>query len=279
MLVGFLSIWGGCQRSGFTPTHVFPDAASLLAHHEGPRRALSSIQAEARVDQRGNQGRVRGTVLMFVERVGHVRFDVMTQFGPVLTLTSDGQRFALADMRDKTFTTGPACPSNIARLLGMPVSATQAAGLLLGGAPELAASTTAGSDAGSQTHQIEWKPEPGSYLITRKVGKLIAQMELSLRPEDRAVPLAGQRFRLSRSSLESASGHVFWRAEYNDYREVQQADGTRFEVPFHLRVVQPATETDTLVRFQEVIPNPEIPGGAFAQRTPAGVATVESPCE
>ena len=43
-------------------------------------------------------------MMMFVERPDRVRFDAMTQFGPALMLTSDGQTFALSDFKDNRFT-------------------------------------------------------------------------------------------------------------------------------------------------------------------------------
>ena len=95
------------------------------------------MRAEARVDQRATGGRIKGTVLMFVEQSGRVRFDVMTQFGPIAILTSDGAHFAYSDLREKRYLSGETCPENIARLLGVPLSAQETARFLLGGTPVL----------------------------------------------------------------------------------------------------------------------------------------------
>lgn len=261
---------GGCPPPSLSPAFRYEQAASLLAHHAGGRAGLLAIQAEARVDQRGEQGRIRGTVLMFVERSGRVRFDVMTQFGPVLTLTSDGEAFALNDMRERKFLHGPACQANIARLLGMPVTARQAASLLLGGVPQLEA----------VDERLEWVGEEGRYHVTRRASNgLIARMALSLRPEDEKVELPAQRFRLMTSSLEGPDGHLYWRAEYDDYTWVRTPDGGGFDVPFKVRVQQPSSDTDTLVKFQEVIPNPDIPPEAFVQGVPSGVTVEEASCD
>ena len=73
--------------------------------------------------QWGDRGRIRGTVLMFLERPNRVRFDVMTQLGPAAVLTSDGDTFQLSDLREGAFLHGPTCPENIARLLGISVDA------------------------------------------------------------------------------------------------------------------------------------------------------------
>ena len=59
------------------------------------RRPARVFRGDARVDRRDAEGRIRGTVLMILERPDRVRFDAMTQFGPAAVLTSDGETFAL----------------------------------------------------------------------------------------------------------------------------------------------------------------------------------------
>lgn len=259
----------GCTPAGLSPAYRFEAAQPLMAQHAGARAGLLSIQAEARVDQRGQQGRVRGTVLMFVERAGRVRFDAMTQFGPVLTLTSDGATFALSDTRERKFLHGQACPANIARLLGLPVSAKEAAALLLGGAPDLPFAQ----------QNLRYEPKQGRYHIERvSPDGLVTRMQLALVAQDAQKALAEQRFQLVAAKLVGPDGHVFWDVRYDDFRRVSGPGGA-FELPFKVRVVQPSTGTDTLVRFQEVIPNPKIPGAAFTQRTPPGMTVEEAPCE
>ena len=66
-------------------------SAQALAAQRAASAPIRSLRAEAKIDQRGQEGRIKGRVLMFVERPDRVRFDAMTQFGPALILTSDGQ--------------------------------------------------------------------------------------------------------------------------------------------------------------------------------------------
>lgn len=264
-----LLLFAGCTPAGLTPAFRFQSPEPLIAQHAAARAGLRSIQAEARVDQRGDQGRVRGTVLMFVERSGRVRFDAMTQFGPVLTLTSDGATFALSDTRERKFLHGQACPINIARLLGLPVSAKEAAALLLGGAPELPIAT----------QDMRYDAADGRYHVHRvSPDGLVTRMELALVPDDKDKPLDEQRFQLTAASLVGPDGHVFWQVGYDDFRRVSGPGGA-FQVPFKVRVLQPSSGTDTLVRFQEVQPNPTIPPEAFVQDTPPGMTVEEAPCE
>jgi len=74
---------------------------------------------------------------MFLEQPNRVRFDVMTQLGPVAVLTSDGESFQLSDLREGTFLHGPTCPENIAQLLGVSIGAREVLGLLTGDTPTL----------------------------------------------------------------------------------------------------------------------------------------------
>ena len=92
----------GCV-SVAAPKQPFQDPARALSLQSLTRERVQSIRAEARIDQRGKEGRIKGTVLMLVERPGSVRFDAMTQFGPAAVLTSNGEQFSYADLRSKRF--------------------------------------------------------------------------------------------------------------------------------------------------------------------------------
>ena len=109
----------GCKSAPACPVQLRTDARAVLEEHRERQAAWQSIKAEARVTQWARNGRVRGTVLMFLQRPNRVRFDVMTQVGPAAVLTSDGESFQLSDLREGAFLHGPTCPENIARLLGL----------------------------------------------------------------------------------------------------------------------------------------------------------------
>jgi hypothetical protein len=128
----------GCS-SASCPVRRFDTASSALVAYRTLRDPARVIRAEARVDRRDGEGRTRGTVLTFVERPDHVRFDVMTQFGPAMILTSDGSTFALTDLRENRFYVGPTCPSHIERVIGLPLGGDEVAMLVLGEAPRIEA--------------------------------------------------------------------------------------------------------------------------------------------
>jgi hypothetical protein len=88
------------------PKQPFTDANHVLELHQLASERVRSIRAEARVDQRGARGRIKGTVYLFVQRPASVRLDAMTQFGPAAILTSDGKHFEYSDLRNSRFITG-----------------------------------------------------------------------------------------------------------------------------------------------------------------------------
>ena len=132
-----LVLWAvaGCKSAPACPLHTRTDPRAALDDHRQRQAGWQSIKAEARVTQWARNGRIRGTVLMFLQRPDRVRFDVMTQVGPAAVLTSDGESFQLSDLREGAFLHGPTCPENIARLLGISVDAENVLRLLTGDTP------------------------------------------------------------------------------------------------------------------------------------------------
>jgi hypothetical protein len=252
------------------PTTPHQDAAGALTAYEYLRHPARSLRAEARVEQWGNDGRIRGTVLMFADRPESVRFDAMTQFGPAAILTSDGDRFALTDLRENRYLTGPTCPENIQRLLGIPMSGADVTLFLLGDTPKLA------------TERRELTCVSGSYLATLHGSDGRRQeIELAIRDADRDRPPEEQRMRLTRSEVFTADGETEWRATYEDYRVLPDPgndSGLGVAMPFQIRFEHPAENADTTVRFQEIDLNVEVPSDAFQQGPRPGIAVEEVSC-
>ena len=266
-----LSVWllvaSACSNLP-KPQYPIRDAQQALARRDATIAGLLALRAEARVDQRAQQGRIRGTVLMFVERTGRVRFDVMSQFGPIAILSSDGVRFAYADFRESRFMTGDTCPKNIARLLGVPLSATDTARFLLGGTPVIA-------DAKAELRETEL----GSYLLALR-GPLgdHQELELAVYPQDLRVAPDRQRLYLLRSELFSPSHARIWRVTYEDVEPVASGPAGLL-MPRKVRIEQPASASDTLVHFKEIALNPHIPDDAFVQSPRPGMTEEEVSCE
>lgn len=250
------------------PVDPFTDGAEALRLQSLTRAELRGIRAEARIDQRGANGRIKGTVLMFVVRPGFVRFDAMTQFGPAAILTSDGETFAYADLRSSRFTTGQACPANVARLLNLPLSVEQTTELLLGGTPVLEGARA----------QITWHDD-GFYRVTLRDDEGQRQeVDLGISEHDAKLPKSRQRLRLLRSEFYDARGRTLQRLSYDEYQELP--NGTyRVAVPFVVRVEQPEVGRDTLIRFKDIALDPAVSEAVFHQVPSPGMQVEVAPCE
>ena len=248
----------GCKSAPTCPASIRVDPAQALADHESRRQTWSSLRAEARVTQWGQGGRIRGTVLMFLQQPNRVRFDVMTAVGPAAVLTSDGERFQLSDLREGTFLEGETCPANIGRLLGISIAPEEVLLLLTG--------DTLVIEGAAQSMQCR----EGFYVVTLD-GEDGGRQEIaySIPEEDFDKPAADQRLTLRRSTQFSADGAKLWEATYEEYADV---DGRAF--PMKVRFVDEVNGADTEVRVKSVDVDPDVPPDAFTQR-PAPGMTVE----
>ncbi len=257
----------GCGPRGACPAYPHTNAAGALDAHRAEREQTRVVRAEARVDTRGREGRIRGTVMMFLERPDRVRFDVLTQFGAAAVLTSDGEQFQLADLRENRFLQGPTCPSNIARLLGVSLEGAEVARFLMGDTPRLSPA--------EQTLTCEGD----GYTVTLVAPDGRRQELAFLVPtSDRNAPPEEQHLRLKRSQLYAADGSTVWRVTYDDYQRVRDGD-TVVELPFVVQFEDERNGADTLVRFREIALNVRPPEGAFEQSPSPGLVPEFVACD
>ena len=269
-LVALALALSGCPGRA-CPARPLRDARAALESYRDMRRPARVMRAEASVDRRGEEGRVRGTVLMFIERDDRVRFDAMTQFGPAAILTSDGDTFALTDLRESRFLEGPTCPANIERLLGLRFGAAEVTRLLLGESPRIEATETSMVCDG------------GRYRVTLEAADGTRQeLDLEVREGDEAEPPEEQRLRLRRSEVFAPDGSTEWRVRYDDYRFVEDPTdeaGRGVVMPFTVRFEDPRRGADTRVRFDRVELNVEVPEGAFTQTPRPGLTQHRVGCD
>lgn len=255
------------------PTQPFSDPAAMMEHYRDLRGAAHVLRAEARVDRRDSEGRIRGTVLMFIDRPDRVRFDAMTQLGPAAILTSDGQEFALTDLRENRFLVGPTCPANIERLLGIRFGGEEVTRFLLGETPII------------EGERRDIRCDGGSYLVTLHAADGRRQeLVLQVRSHDVDAPPERQQLRLLRSEVFSPEGETEWRVTYRDYQFVAdpEDDATPRRgvvMPFTLRFEDPRRGTDTLVRFTSIDLNVQVPAGAFEQAPRPGLTVERVHCD
>lgn len=275
---------GGCTRS--PPPSQFPSAQDALARMHATYACSRGIQGEAKLDYFGEQGRVRGNVLYMSMLPDSLRFDVFSPFGVTLsTLTADGRDFALYDLREKSFLSGPANTCNVMRFTQVPVPPFALAQLLRGEAPVLV----------HEQPQATLAWEGGVYVL-RVTSKHSATQEIHLEPNpnDWAEPWAKQRVRVLEVRV-AQHGMDLYHAYLADHVAASTApprkdqDGLEptlmpsgpechAEIPRRLRLVTPDTDQELVLRNKDVVHNPPLPEGSFRQGPPRGVTIRRSVC-
>lgn len=262
-IAAVLALSGACGGATCPQQRITDPAAALRAQH-ADRPAIRSLRAEAKIDQRGKQGRIKGRIMMFVERPDRVRFDAMTQFGPALILTSDGQTFALTDFKESRYTTGPACAKNLAKVVGVALSSADVASVLLGEPPLIAARSESLSCSSDGLYVLVREGTDGSR----------EELAFSVREADLKLPPAQQHLYLAAATIWNAAGKKLFRVRYEDYRKVGAT-----ELPHTVRIDDFENDADALLRLEEVAVDVEVPGGAFAQTPRVGLKIEELACD
>lgn len=274
----------GCHRA--PPPSQFPTARAAIDRMRATHECSRGLTGEAKLDYVGDEGRVRGDVLFMTSRPESLRIDAFTPFGVTLsTLTSDGSRFALLDLKTKQFHQGPAEQCNVARFTGVPVPPHVLVPLFAGEAPVLVHDP---ADA-----RIGWRS--GSYVIVID-GRHGARETITLepRPEDWQRPWAEQRVRVTEVVVEQ-QGVELYRVELTRHESAKTAaaredeEGLEVpvppsgpacasEVPRGVRVEVPTAGRDVIFQFREVSHNPPLIAGAFSQPHPAGARVRYAGC-
>lgn len=276
----------GCPTA--PPPSRLPDAQAAIDRMRATVACGRGVQASAKLDYFGQEGRVRGSLMLIASKPARVRMDVLNPFvgGPVATLTSDGKDFALADQRDKRFYKGPATTCNISRLTNVPLPGHVLVDLLRGQAPVLV-------KTGPTT--IEWSG--GGYYVVKIPGTHQSSEEIHIapRPDDWTKPWAEQRMRVLDVKVEQA-GYVLYHAELDEHARAamskEQVDPANIdppippsgpdcdaEVPMRLHVDVPELGNDVRFRYEQISWNPPLQPGVFTQPPLAGLEVVPVQCE
>lgn len=282
----------GCSSTP-PPASRFPSVDAAVERMRASTSCGVAIQANAKIDHFGKKGRVRGDLMMMVAVPQSLRMDAVSPFGVNLaTLTSDGERFALADLRDKRFYTGPASACNIARLTQVPIPGPVLVDLLRGTAPVVKHGPAVGLPDAST---IEWNPR-GYYVLTIPGrNDTVEEIHLTPRPEDRGLPWASQRVRVLEVIVRQ-QGLVLYRAELADHEPAVTAsprvdpDGIdppipvsgptcEAELPKRIHVEVPGLREDVLFRYELVRWNPPLPRSVFTQPQQPGLEPIFVQCQ
>jgi outer membrane lipoprotein-sorting protein len=267
----------GCPRP--PPPSQFPSADDALARMKQTYACANGVQGEGKIDHVSSEGRIRGEILLFAVNPARVRIDVISPFGAMLyTLTSNGDRFQMLDVKQKQFLHGPASACNLARLTQVPVPGHVLVSLMRGEAPLLQHETSGAS--------IRWAD--GHYLVEIAGEHQASQrVHLEVVEADFLKPWAEQRLRVTHMST-AQQGRVLYSADLSDHELAHTAparedpDGLDppippsggacdVEVPRTIRLLVPHDRRDVEFRYNKVAFNPPIPDGAFSQPIPGGV--------
>lgn len=275
-----------CTRA---PTAHIRTADEALTRIRQQSECSRSLSGEARLTFRGDGRRLAGRVLYLVAAPDRVRFDVISPFGATLsTLTSDGSRFSLFDLREKTFFFGPARTCNVMRFTRVPLP------------PSALVETLRGRPATivHDTSEITWVSPllgAGYYRSLLKARDGVHQeLKFAVHPDDYDAPVSAQRLRylgtrvfegdqlsydvtLTRHRTTTRKPSV----AVDDPLDTQMAPSgpaCEAEVPGVVRFRAPGTGYDVTIENEELWHNPSLPPAVFAQEPVSGVSMMESAC-
>jgi hypothetical protein len=270
------------------PRSQFPTADAALDRMKATFTCANGVQGTAKIDHFSPKGRIRGDLYLFAVNPDRVRFDVVSPFGATLfTLTSDGDRFQMLDLKEKQFLYGPASPCNLARLTQVPVPGHALVALLRGEAPVLVHQPAGAS--------IAWNKDGFYKLLIQSTRNASEEIHLQIRPEDVEKPWQEQRVRVIDVRV-AQSGIDLYHAELRAHQAAKTApprtdpDGVDeavppsggacdAEIPRSIRMRVPNTEEDVIFQYKEAKWNPPIVQGAFEQPVPSGVRKVYVNCQ
>jgi len=254
-----------CPRHGRVERAYPPPAAAELRQLvEARQRAVTSINGSARATSWLGGDRVRATVLLLVERSGRLRMEAEVSLqGTVAVLATDGQQFALLDVRKNELRRGPACPANIASLIRIPLSPAEVAAIFLGDAR-----LPAGDPAADA---VDWDGDGGTDVLVVPSGD--GQLRYHFRHRDTGAPL------LVGVAAVDAAQHPRWRVGFEEFVDVPGVrGGVALPQLIHYAEGTSSFDDGVEIKFKDRTANDPVAAGAFSVTAPPGTPTVEVGC-
>jgi hypothetical protein len=256
-LVVLLAVVGCVHAPPVARPYAAPSAdelAGLLAARAG---AVRSLNARARATSWLGGERVRATVLMLVERDGHLRFEAEVSLqGTVATLATDGVRFELLDARKNELSRGPACAANVASLVRIPLAPADIAAIVLGDVRRPA-------DA-AVSPTVAWDAARGADVLELTTPTEI--LHVFFARHGAAIDIVGAEALVA--------GKRRWRTAYEDF---SVSDGAR--LPATIRFAEDDASYDDGVEIKLKDRQPDAaPAGAFTLAPAPGVSVKDVGC-
>jgi len=254
-----------CPRQGLIARAYPPPAPDELRQLVAARqRAVTSINGAARATSWLGGDRIRATVLLLVERAGRLRLEAEVSLqGTVAVLTTDGQRFALLDVRKNELRRGPACPANIASLIRIPLSPAEVAAIFLGDAK------LPGPDGANDA--VDWDGDTGTDVLVVPSGA--GHLRYHFRHRDTGSPL------LVGVTAVDAAEHPVWRAAFEEFVDVSSPRGA-VSLPQLIHYAEGTSSFDdgVEIKFKDRTANDPISPDTFTLTAPPNTPTIEVAC-
>jgi uncharacterized protein DUF4292 len=237
------------------PKDAYQSAPDLLADLVERRSKVRTFRISGRVDHFGEEHRIQGKTFLFARLPDQLRIELLSPFmSPLTVLTVNNGKFAMNDLREGRYMTGPAEPCNIARLLRIPLPPADIFRILIGLSPLI-----------DGENESSWNSRAGHYEIVIKNQDQTQYLKVG--PSRETLPLLSSR-------LEDAQGTIF----DIDYSHWSQVAG--IPMPHEIRVKMPRSKTDLLLRYDDngVEINIVLPEDAWTQSPPAGLTIEEVEC-
>jgi hypothetical protein len=236
------------------PKDAYIAAPNLLEDFEALRGKARSFRITGRIENRGDSHWIQGKVYLFALVPGLLRIELISPFNtPLSVLTVNGRIFALHDLREGRYLTGPADPCNIARLIQIPMPPGDVMQILLGNSPRI-----------EGTQKITWNKE-GFYQVVIQTDNQIQRLEIG--PLKNELPLL-------KSRLEDKRGTIF-DITYDRWYPVKG-----ISIPHEIHIQMPRDQVDIKLRYNKngVEFNVNLPEEAFSQSPPSGTSAEEVVC-
>lgn len=248
-------IAGGCFAPRAERPYPPPTAGALLGALRHRAAGVRSMRGEARIDHRGEAGRVGAAVLIAVRRPASLRLDALSPFGsPVASLATDGRTVGFFDRDSGRFMRGPAKACSLLTLVQLPLGPDDAVEVLLGGVPLLDGDAEVSWDGRAVREVVRIRHTSGAAQEVRLSGRLGA-------------------WTARESEIREGDGRLRWRVEHEDWRSVGGV-----AMPKHTRVTD-GRRADVRIRYREQDVNVELPDKIFATGAPPGVPVEDADCD
>ena len=246
--VVLLIVGAACRPAGTVrPVEVGPlptaeAALEQLRKTGGKRRTLT---AEGRVTYYGDQGRVRVRMEVVAERGDRFRVSTISPFEqPIDVMACDGQQLWL--LSKGVLKRGPATPSNVARLLPLPLEPSAIVDTLMGGIP---------TGTGFVAKSVEASDRGWTLTVARPGSQ--ETIVLAVDPDRQVV---------TQAVVERPAGKRYIIAEFSDFMDLP--DGGYY--PERIKMTIPDRDTDVRLKLKRPKINGPVDPSLFSITPPPG---------